>query len=162
VDTRSARARIPGEIMVGWLPLLGLTLMAVNDHFLRGRWPCWLTGKLSDFAVVLFFPFLLLATAEWLAWLAARLRSRKKGPHAPRSGPMGLTLAVAVTGIGLAAINLSPACRTGFLRLLAGVDLIGVFGSFRYTMDPTDCLALAALPLAWTWGHRQLNRSDGR
>ncbi|HET7846788.1 MAG TPA: hypothetical protein VFL72_04790, partial [Acidimicrobiia bacterium] len=34
-----------------------LTLL-INDHVLKGNAPGWLTGKLSDFAGLLFFPFL--------------------------------------------------------------------------------------------------------
>jgi hypothetical protein len=41
------------------LPLATVLLLAVNDHLLKARWPGLLTGKLSDFAGLFFFPLLL-------------------------------------------------------------------------------------------------------
>jgi hypothetical protein len=32
------------------IPLLAVATMALNDHWLKQRFPSWVTGKLSDFA----------------------------------------------------------------------------------------------------------------
>ena len=68
--------RLPGRELLSPLPLAALAVMILNDHVLRSRWPSWLTGKLSDFAVVLYFPFLLTATLGILLWLADRVADR--------------------------------------------------------------------------------------
>ncbi len=38
-----------------------IALLVVNDHILKSLAPSWVTGKLSDFAGLFFFPFLLAA-----------------------------------------------------------------------------------------------------
>ncbi len=43
---------------------LSIALLLVNDHVLKVLYPSWITGKLSDFAGLFFFPFLLA-----LAWV---------------------------------------------------------------------------------------------
>lgn len=44
--------------------LIALTVLIVNDHLLKLRYPGWLTGKLSDFAGLILFPILIVATIE--------------------------------------------------------------------------------------------------
>jgi hypothetical protein len=44
--------------------------LAVNDHILKGLAPGWLTGKLSDFAGLFFFPYLLTLVSPWSAYPA--------------------------------------------------------------------------------------------
>jgi hypothetical protein len=41
------------------LPLMAVGMMAVNDHILKSAYPSLLTGKLSDFLGLFFFPLLL-------------------------------------------------------------------------------------------------------
>src|SRR5262249_269111 len=54
-------------------PLAAVALLAVNDHLLKGSGllPGWLTGKLSDFAGMFFFPILLVAAARGALRIAA-------------------------------------------------------------------------------------------
>lgn len=160
LEPRSGTRRMldtPGGELLTWLPLVGLALMAINDHWLRPRWPGLITGKLSDLGVVLFFPFLLTATIGWLAWaFNATLgrMARRLPPLATRLTPARLTGAIVVTGLVLAAINLSTTARDLYVATLNRVDLCGLFGSFRYTADPSDCVALVLLPIVWWWGRR--------
>lgn len=39
--------------------LIGLAILAINDHFLKYEYGNWITGKLSDFAGILILPFFL-------------------------------------------------------------------------------------------------------
>ncbi len=43
------------------LTLLSIAILLLNDHFLKVVSPSWLTGKLSDFAGLFFFPFIVTA-----------------------------------------------------------------------------------------------------
>lgn len=63
------------------LSLLSITLLLLNDHIFKVISPSWLTGKLSDFAGLFFFPFVV-ATA--LSFLLSRfkLKSRDLGQWA--------------------------------------------------------------------------------
>lgn len=109
----------------GWWCALGL--LALNDHVLKGSGalPGALTGKLSDVAGMVAAPVLAAAL------LGARTR---------RSVAGAFTLVAA----GFAAIKVSHAASALYLGALA---LAGVHG--HNAVDPTDLLALAALPLAW-------------
>lgn len=42
--------------------------MAINDHWLKYASPSWVTGKLSDFTGVFYFPIFLLALATVVFW----------------------------------------------------------------------------------------------
>ena len=107
----------------GWW--LALAVLVVNDQLLKGRGvvPSWLTGKLSDFALVVVAPTLLAAIL-------------------PRRLPWRRTLAL-VSVLGLfVATELSPAVSDGFV---AAMTLLGL--RTKLWPDPTDLLALACLPL---------------
>lgn len=82
--------------MLGWLvhplPLAAIALTALNDHVLKGSGllPAWLTGKLSDFTGLFFFPLA----------VAAVVRARTAAPR---------TIAVIAVGAVFAWFKLSPA-----------------------------------------------------
>lgn len=54
----------PAEGLLHPVAVAALLVMVVNDHWAKAAYPGWVTGKLSDFAGVCFFPFLLVALAE--------------------------------------------------------------------------------------------------
>jgi hypothetical protein len=69
----------PGSGLVHPLALLGIGVLLLNDHVLKAAMPGVITGKLSDFAGLLFFPLLLQALFEWTllgigAWRGPSLR----------------------------------------------------------------------------------------
>jgi hypothetical protein len=85
------------------LPLAAILVTAANDHLLKGSGllPGWLTGKLSDFAGLFFFPLL----------MAAVLRAKTAAAR---------TSVVVATGALFAAFKLSPlACA--WIAPIAGV-----------------------------------------
>ena len=85
------------------LPLIAILVTAANDHVLKGSGllPAWLTGKLSDFAGLFFFPLV----------VAAVLRAKTA---AARTG------VVVATGALFAVFKLSPrACA--WIAPIAGV-----------------------------------------
>ena len=135
---------------IGWLtrplPLAGLALMALNDHVLRVRWPNPLTFKLSDFAVLWFLPALLCAL-----WNLAQVALGREGAL----NRVQVIVSSALAGLVLALLNLAPPARDLYLALLEGLT-----GSpHTYVCDPSDCLALATLPLVLWDGSRALKPS---
>ncbi len=113
--------------------LLSIGLLLMNDHILKGTVPSWLTGKLSDFAGLFFFPFVLAAA---LSVPLDRLRF-----PARRTG----WLAFAITGTWFALIKASPWGNSVTEDLLA--RLLGV--PVQIILDPTDLIALVVLWPAW-------------
>jgi hypothetical protein len=109
-------------------------LLLVNDHLLKGRWPGWLTGKLSDFAGLYFFPFLLMLLLAPLSfWLA------------PRSVGQ---LAFALTALWFAGVKLSAPVHRLTLLLVEGL-IGGAAGPVSIARDPSDVWALLSLLPAW-------------
>lgn len=121
------------------LSLGAILLLLVNDHLLKRHWPSWWTGKASDFAWLLFAPFI---TAALLAWLLpSRIEQQEEG--------VGLW-AIALTGLVFSLAKTLPAFHTLMVRLLEA--LLGCAVGLR--RDPTDLIALPSLLLAWRlWKH---------
>ncbi|MFA6032867.1 MAG: hypothetical protein WC889_08220 [Myxococcota bacterium] len=127
-----------------------MAVLAVNDHYLKIHHPSWITGKLSDFAGMVFFPILLTATAS--LFLSATRR---------RATPAILAVACAMSGAALTAIKLSPFFRGTYLTVISGLHFTGGAHRLQVVADPTDCLALLVLPLVWLWGARRLSTVKG-
>ena len=148
---------IPGQEMLGTLPLAGLLLLTLNDHYWKYAFPGFWTGKISDFAGMLFFPFLLTATVSWCLFgidtLLAKFRPGSRRLRYGLSRPR-LTVAVIATGLALAAINIVPECQELYLLALTSLKL-GIWSKPGYTMDPSDLSALLLLPFVWVWGARK-------
>jgi hypothetical protein len=115
------------------LPLAAALFLAVNDHWLKGSGfiPAWLTGKLSDFFGLFFFPALCFST---VAGLFACLDRPLKHPFFLN------TSIVLLVGFGFVAANLWPTFN----------DYLAVCWMHK-AMDPTDLVALPALVLSWLW-----------
>jgi hypothetical protein len=123
---RGAAALTPMSRFPGiWWVALGV--LVLNDHALKhaGLLPGWLTGKLSDVAGLIVAPV-----------LAARL-ARARTLH-------GRALAFAAVVLPFCAVKLSQAAAGA---LVAALGAIGI--RWRLWSDPTDLVALAAVPMAW-------------
>jgi hypothetical protein len=118
--------------------LLSISLLLLNDHVLKTLAPSWFTGKLSDFAGLFFFPFLLAAILSILADRISLSRRITGG------------LAFATTAAWFALIKTTP-WGNG-----TTADMLSAFLGFRVQMmlDPTDLVALLVLLPAWRlWNH---------
>ncbi len=117
------------------LSLGAMAALLVNDHLLRRFWPSWITGKLGDFAWLLFFPFV-------LAWVWALILPRREN--------WGRGLAFGITGGVFALAKTIPACHALVVR--AAEWALGCpVGLVR---DPSDLIALISLAAAWMMWER--------
>lgn len=103
-----------------WVALISLL---VNDNWLKGHGPAWLTGKLSDFAFLVVAPCVLVAVLP-TAWVRLR-RAAFLFPF-----------------FVIAAVDLSPAISDAFV---AAAGVVGLH--WRLWPDVTDLLALLVLPV---------------
>jgi len=138
--------------------LCAIGLLVINDHVLKQLAPGVLTGKLSDFAGLAFFPLLLAAAAEH-----ARIRR----------GTQTVLLAALATAAVFAAIKVcAPAAelyRVGLAALqwparaaravLTG-ESVPSLGRVAHVADRTDLVALIALALPITLARREGAVSD--
>lgn len=119
--------------------LASIALLLVNDHWLKAAFPSWWTGKLSDFAGLFFFPFLLAA-------LLGLFLDRTNIP--PRS--IG-RLAFGFTALWFASFKVLPPVNAATCALL-GI-LLG--HPVQLVLDPTDLIALPVLLPAWSLWTRE-------
>lgn len=128
------------------LTWLSIATLLLNDHLFKVVAPSWLTGKLSDFAGLFFFPFL----------LAAGLSLFLDPLHCParRIG----RIAFGLTGAWFALIKTIPwanTLTTNFVFCLLGF-------SPQIVLDFTDLFALSAFWPAWRLWNRPVQARPGR
>ena len=153
---------VPGDGLLHPVFAAAVALLLVNDHVLKTAFPGLVTGKLSDFAGLMFFPVLVVATWEVLASVARRW-----------SGPRWLPLIVAVivTAVVFVAIKVSSEGASLFAEVLGRIQWFGatlvawVIGGptprvspVAVVRDPTDLVALLALLVALAVGIRRINQ----
>jgi hypothetical protein len=135
------------------LALGAIALLVINDHVLKQAMPGVVTGKLSDFAGLAFFPLLLAAGAEYAG---------------VRRGMATIIAAAIATAVVFSAIKLwTPAgelYRVGLpvlqwpFRAVHALVTTGVLpGLTRVPLaaDPTDLVALVALAMPVAIARRQ-------
>ncbi|MEI7887674.1 MAG: hypothetical protein WCJ04_09790 [Actinomycetes bacterium] len=151
--TGSPSNRTPGDLLFHPIALVALVMVILNDQVLKVRYPSAFTGKLSDFAGLIYFPLFAVATFEALRWVLRR-RPWQLGTRSVIA--ISVTVGTAFTLIKLSspaadfyrehlALLLWPAYALGDLlqgRGLPGVRVVGL------VQDPTDLIALPALLLA--------------
>ena len=150
------RLSVPGDGLLSPLPLLALAVLLVNDHILKEAFPGLLTGKLSDFAGLVFFPLLLQAALELaqvrvgVPWTPSR--RLLVGCVLVTGGAFALVQVWAPMGdlyeIGLATLQW-PFRAAGGLA----TGSVPSVGRAHLTADPTDLIALPMLlvPLRLGW-----------
>jgi len=113
-----------------------IALLLINDHLLKGHYPSALTGKLSDFAGLFFFPFLLAALFGLAG--AAVARFLPEGLAGIRFLPDKVAhtaqLSFAITAMAFAAVKVIPAANSAATAALEALLRLPV----RIVLDPTD------------------------
>lgn len=137
------------DYFVNPIPALAVLGMAVNDHWLKNAYPSWLTGKLSDFLGVFYFPIFVCALI-CLSWNFMVRPFMKTRIAYITNGLMGATMGL--TAILMIGIKLSPT---------AAQQVQLVFSSLLFdihiTPDPTDLVALLSLPLSYAYARQFIN-----
>jgi hypothetical protein len=147
---------VAGDALLHPVALIAIALLLVNDQVLKQLAPGVVTGKLSDFAGMVFFPLLLQAVWE-VGSSVFGLRSL--------ASQRVLALAIVATGLVFAAIQVMPAAGDAYRSVLGWLQwLVGgapwvLFGRpignsqpANLTPDPTDLVALPALLVAYVIG----------
>lgn len=147
---------LPATEFIHPLPLLALALLAVNDHLLKGAgWlPGWLTGKLSDFAGMFFFPLLISACVDVALYGLSVIVRRTWVDFSLRRSK--IFLSCSLTGALMIGIKLSPTAAAALLRQIERLDLFNLFSHGRIVQDPSDLLALSMLPLAYLFARQRI------
>ncbi len=115
------------------LTLLSIAVLLLNDHVLKVINPSWLTGKLSDFAGLFFFPFILAAGLS-LVLSKFALSTRSIGQ-----------LAFGVVALWFVLIKTTPIVN----MLTAQFASLFIGAPAQIILDPTDLIALVVLLPGW-------------
>lgn len=126
--------------------LFSIVLLLLNDHLFKVVAPSWLTGKVSDFAGLFFFPFLLALLLSVLLGWQRRLPSMTIG-----------RTAITITAIWFALAKATPLGHALTVRAISA--LLGY--QIAVELDPTDLIALAVLWPAWRLWRDEAARVNG-
>lgn len=158
MNPRNAAAnglRVPGDWMLHPLALGAAFVLGLNDRVLKAEFPSWWTGKLSDVAGLLFFPWLLVSLFEIGCFCCGRRWPASR---------LALLLATCSTAAVFAAIKVSGSAGQLYEQIVgwlwAQMAEYGhaalLPGAVRNTVDPTDLLALPAVWVPWALGNRRV------
>ena len=156
-QSSASSRRVPGDWLLHPLALGAVLLMALNDRVLKASFGSWWTGKLSDAAGMLFFPWFLLCVWELTCWAVRR-------PWRATEPVLGAS--VAITLVGFSAIQVSPwaghayqaAVQATWQALSSAAAQTLCPGLVRHTVDPTDLIVLPLLVVPWRLGLRRIRR----
>lgn len=157
------RSSVAGDAILHPIALFAVAALVVNDHCLKAAFPGIVTGKLSDFAGLVFFPLLLLG-----AWEAALVVAHRW--TGPQSRPA--LVAVVATALAFLFVKTTPmgseafATVLGALQWLPAAGMAAVAGQplgaptpAAVVVDPGDLAALPALLVPLAIGVRRARRS---
>lgn len=129
---------LPGKIrfFVHPLPLSVVAIMAINDHWLKYRYANFLTGKLSDFCGVFYFPIFILAMIICLDEILRLKRLRLQAST--------VISVIVFTDCLLLLVKLSAVSARGIEAFF-----FSYLFPIRIIQDPTDLVALLVNPLTY-------------
>jgi hypothetical protein len=145
---------VPGEALLHPVALASIAVLLINDHVLKAAWPGFITGKLSDFAGLVFFPLLLLACSQIAQALIGRSCALAKRQ---------LIVAISFTAALFVAIKADSTANELVSAILGGAQWLvgGVLGASALAPAPvviardlSDVIALPALAAAYLIGRR--------
>lgn len=157
-ETTHERA-LPLTLLVRPWPVLALVVLALNDHVLKGSGlvPNVVSGKLSDFAGLFYFPLLVVTLVNLTSTTLARVLRRAA---LPLLGATTAQLAVAcgATALVFAAIKISHDARDVYARVVATLQWWHDAPRVSVVVDPSDLVALPMCALAFVFGRHMIAR----
>ncbi len=120
------------------LPLAAVTITFINDHWLKYLFPGFLTGKISDFAGLFYFPVLLSALG-----LIKQLPRSQKPPILSRTN---IILSTGLTGLVFVLIKTSMTAQNIYLQIYESIGI-----KAQVTTDSTDLIALISLLFSYAF-----------
>ncbi len=153
---------VVGELLLHPVALTAVAVMIVNDHFAKEHFPGVITGKVSDFAGLVYFPL-------FLASLIDAGSRAMRGRVALNRGTLLFT--IAVTGMAFALAKTTTPCAEAFRKIWRFLNwpLHALMAGHRipnchvhFVADATDLIAMPMLLAAYIIGSRtiQAHQSD--
>ena len=122
------------ELLLHPIALVAIAILIANDHWLKYAYPSTLTGKLSDFAGLTFFPLLVVIVFD-LVWPGRRQTT--------------LLAAVVVTACVFTLVKVVSAGTELYRHALGFIQSPWSPSRVEAVTDPTDLIALPCVVLAF-------------
>lgn len=158
--------RSPGDLLLHPIAVVALIVVILNDRVLKVNYPSEVSGKLSDFAGLVYFPLFLVSVIEGARWVM------RKRPW--ELSERAVWVAVVVIGVAMTLIKTwQPAgevYRTVMGVALWPVDALGAavhgeglapLGRAGLVQDRTDLISLVVLCLPLWVGHKVMAGTHG-
>jgi hypothetical protein len=144
---RNSNAFLHLDYLVNPIPAFAILVMAFNDHWLKRHYPSVLTGKLSDFTGMFYFPLLVCAVLCLFANLWRSLNRTLPRESFSYISETKMTVSCAVAVLLMIAVKTSPAV-CGWIELQSA--RLGY--PMKVTCDPTDLISLLSIPPVFFYG----------
>lgn len=140
---------LPVTVLLRPVPMVALSVMVLNDHLLKGSGllPSWVTGILSDFSGLIFFPLLLMTLVNILFYFAetrVNIAARLSSPRRAQA-----LFFCAVTGVVFSGVQLHDGMAELYSKSMAALQFWNHASHVEVTQDPYDLLALISLFVAY-------------
>lgn len=162
VNQHTAQDRTPGDLLVHPAVIVALVVVIVNDRVLKVRFPSEITGKLSDFAGLVFFPLFLVSIIEAVRWVVRRDQWELSQPAA--------TMAIVLVGVPFSLIKTWHPAGEAYRSIMGAIlwmldamtagirgDLVPDLYRVSLVEDRTDLIAIVALAVP-LWVARRVMR----
>ena len=131
------------DFLIHPLPLFCVLMTFLNDHWLKYRFPGALTGKISDFSGLFYFPLFLCAIYVFIRRYVFR---RLALVFLQRNI---LILSILVTAVFFVLVKICVPATDFYLQRLSDLGI-----KAQVTRDFTDLVALSALLVSYWHGRR--------
>jgi hypothetical protein len=141
VESKRPREVHRADFVLSWAFLTCLILLFLNDFVLKREYPGFLSGILSDFAGIVFFPLLAVAVAETVARLV---------PGKPLATPGWFVLATATVATLFVVVKFTTLGENIYWSIVSPIaSIAGPFGTGTsgVVSDPWDLLAFLFIPI---------------
>ena len=142
----SVKSFKPIDFFIHPLPLIAVVLTALNDHFFKYQYPGLITGKLSDFTGLFYFPLFLSAL------IVLKMRLYRKDFVLNRSLLVG---AIVVTDLLFVLFKLNMGFKNLFVQWFSN----RVF-AIAVESDPTDLVALLSSVACYGFASRYFEKTN--
>lgn len=125
------------------IPLSAVVLLGLNDHYLKYQYPGFITGKLSDFLGLFYFPLFLSALVLVITLYRVAFTKRL------------LVTAIVITDVIFCALKLNPFLSENFVNFFSRH-----FFKISVQNDPTDVVALVSSVLCYLFAKKYFTAEE--
>jgi hypothetical protein len=138
------------DYLINPIPGLVILLMAANDHYLKYQFPGALTGKLSDFCGMFYFPLFICAGFILISNFYQKLNNNSRRFYINRC--------LVFTAIGIAASVMALIKLNNDFNHIVVLFLNNFGFQNQITKDPSDLISFVVFPFTYWYSSYFFNK----